>query len=105
MPVPGQPADTPVPAPNTSVMAIVALVLAVASFALCPLLPAIASLILAHLADQEIRGSNGAIQGQGLSTAAKIVSWVNIGISVAVSIIALVVLVFIVASGNAHSTN
>ena len=105
MPVPGQPADTPVPAPNTSVMAIVALVLAVASFALCPLLPAIASLILAHLADKEIRGSNGALQGQGLSTAAKIVSWVNIGISVAVSIIALVVLVFIVASGNAHSTN
>ena len=59
-----------------------ALVLAILSFVVCPVLPAIVALVLASSADQEIRASGGRISGQGLSKAAKIISWINLGLSV-----------------------
>lgn len=63
--------------------AIVAIVLAIGSFVVFPFLPAIAALFVAGAARRDIDASGGRLRGGGLVTAAKVVSWVNIGLSVA----------------------
>lgn len=94
----------PVPTgPPTSSNAIIALILAVVSWAVCPIVPAIIALVFAAKADREIGTANGAIAGQGLSTAAKIVSWINIGLWAAFILIfavIVVVAVLIAAAGG-----
>jgi hypothetical protein len=57
---------------------VVALVLAIASFMVCPLIPAIIALVIASQAKQEIVYSGGRVGGEGLVTAARIVAWINI---------------------------
>jgi len=59
-------------------------VLAISSWVVCPLIPAIVALVFAARADREIAASAGMITGSGLSTASKVVSWINIGIWAAV---------------------
>ena len=89
--------------PPTSSNAIIALILAVVSWAVCPVVPAIIALVFAAKADREISTANGAIAGQGLSTAAKIVSWINIGLWAAFILIfavVAVVAVLIAAAGG-----
>lgn len=87
------------PAPKTSSNAIVALVLAVLSWALCPLIPAIVALVFAGMASKEIAASGGQIEGQGLTTAAKIVSWVNIGLYGAAIVVGGFLLVLFAVAG------
>jgi hypothetical protein len=70
------------PPQQTSTRAIVALVLAIGSFVVFPLIPAIIALVLASGARDEIDASGGRVGGSGLVTAAKVVSWVNIGLTV-----------------------
>lgn len=72
------------PSPPTSTNAIVGLILAVVSWVICPVIPAIVALVLARLSSQEIERSNGAIDGAGLNTATRIISWINIGVWAAV---------------------
>ena len=45
------------------------------------------ALILAASAQKEIAGSQGRVQGGGLVTATKIISWINIGFWVAIIVI------------------
>lgn len=91
-----QPGQASYPAaPRTSTSAIVALVLAIGSWVVCPILPAIAGVILGYSARREIRRSAGWVTGDGLAQAAVIVSWINIGLYAVV----LVVLGAIVALG------
>lgn len=104
---PQYPQVTPYPAypsapaaPQTSSGAIVALVLAIASWAVCPLVLAIIALVFASKADREIAASAGRIAGGGLSTAAKIVAWVNIGVFVAVTVIIIFVVIIAVIAGG-----
>lgn len=85
--------------PATSSSAIVALILAVASWLVCPIVPAIIALVFAARADREIRASGGAVQGGGLSMAAKVVSWINIGLYAAILLMSLVFVVVAVAIG------
>ncbi|MDO8310155.1 MAG: DUF4190 domain-containing protein [Actinomycetota bacterium] len=66
--------------PRTSSNAIVALVLAITSWAICPIAAAIVALVFASMATKELDASDGALEGRGLVTAAKIVSWINIGL-------------------------
>jgi hypothetical protein len=73
-------------------------VLSIVSFLVCPLIPAIVALFVAASADQEIRASGGHIGGEGLSKAAKIISWINIGLCAAG--IALLVIGLAVASSQ-----
>ena len=87
-------------APQTSTKAIIALVLAIASFVVCPLIPAIIALVLASSASQEIRDSGGRIGGEGLNKAAKIVSWINIGLTV----LGVGAFVLLISLGTAAST-
>ena len=85
--------------PQTSGSAIVALVLAIASWAVCPLILAIIALVFASKADREIASAGGAVQGGGLITAAKILSWINIGIYVAILVVTAIVLIIVVIAG------
>lgn len=85
--------------PQTSSSAIVALVLAIASWVVCPLILAIIALVFASKADREIASAGGAMQGGGLSTAAKILSWINIGIYVAILVVMAIILLIVVIAG------
>lgn len=78
-PYPGQ-AYPYAPMPTTSTNAIVGLVLAVLSWVLCPIVPAIVALVLARQSDREIQASGGTVGGTGLNTATRVVSWINIGV-------------------------
>lgn len=95
------------PAPvqtQTSSNAVVALILAVASWAVCPLIAAVVALVFASMASKEIAASGGRVQGEGLVTASKIVAWINIGLTVAAVVIGAFVLVLIAIAGGFSST-
>lgn len=103
-PPPGYPAQGYAPAVATSTSAIVGLVLAVASWILCPIVLAIVALVLAKKSGDEIAASQGRVGGEGLNTATKVVAWVNIGLYGAIVVIFgaifLVALVLGAASGS-----
>jgi hypothetical protein len=103
-PAPGYPAQGYVSAVATSTSAIVGLVLAVASWILCPIVLAIVALVLAKKSGDEIAASQGRVGGEGLNTATKVVAWVNIGLYAAIVVIIgaifLVALVLGAASGS-----
>ena len=83
--------------------AIAALVLAICSFIVCPLIPAVVALFLASSAKRNIAASNGALDGEALVTAARIISFVNIGLCV-LGIVLAVVLVVVAATTSSSST-
>ncbi len=68
---------------QTSSQALVVLCLAIGSFVVLPLVLAIVALALAPGARDEIAASGGRLGGEGLVTAAKVLSWINIGLCVA----------------------
>ena len=81
------------PAAPTEGLAIAALVCAIASFVLFPLVPAVIALVLAGRASRSIDASGGQRGGAGLVTAARVLSWINLalwGVGV-LGILALVV--------------
>ena len=86
---PGQPYGGWEMPQQTSGTAIAALVLAICSFVVFPVVPAIIALVLARSASDDIDSSGGRVSGSGLVTAARIVAWINLGLSV------LVVLLFV----------
>ena len=67
---------------QTESKAIIALVCAIASWIVLPVLPAIAALMIGKTARQEILRSGGRLTGDGLVTAAKVIAWANIVLSV-----------------------
>lgn len=128
-PVPGQPPAYPAPAPGygypppgyppqgyaypppgyvpavtTSTSAIVGLVLAIASWVVCPIVLAIVALVLAKKSGDEIAASGGRVGGEGLNTATKILSWINIGLYAAVLIIFGAIFLIAVVLGAASGT-
>jgi hypothetical protein len=70
-----------------STNAIVGLVLAIVSWVLCPVIPAIIALVLAKKAEQEIMANPGRVSGMGFILPTRIVSWINIGLYAAIIII------------------
>jgi len=84
-------AGYPAQLPKWSTYAVVSLVLAIGSFVLCPVILAIAALVVASSADREIKASNGWITGDGIVKAAKIIAWINIAITI-VGIIGIIAL-------------
>lgn len=69
-----------VAAPRTNSNAIASLVLGIAAWALCPVVPAIIGVVLGNKSKREIAASGGTETGEGLATAGLIVSWLNIGL-------------------------
>ena len=101
-PPPGAPAA---PATQTSSNAIIALVLAVISWAICPIIPAVVALVLASNATKEINASGGRIEGAGLVTAARIVAWINIGVFAAALVVGAFFLVLAIVAGSVNGVN
>ncbi len=87
-------------APQTSSNAIIALILAIVSWAVCPIIPAIVALVLASSAAKEIEASGGRTQGAGLVTASRIVSWVNIGLWAAILVVGAFFVVLAIVAGR-----
>jgi hypothetical protein len=49
---------------------------------MCPVIAAIAALILARTSSKEIAAAQDRLSGAGLNTATRIVAWLNIGVSI-----------------------
>jgi hypothetical protein len=84
-PLPALPSLTPLPAPpgfgfrpQTEPSAILAVVLAVLAWLACPILAAIAALLIAGGAKAKIDMSGGAFTGLGLVTAARWIAWIHL---------------------------
>jgi hypothetical protein len=77
---------------------VAALICSIASFVVCPLLPAIVGLVLASQAKTKIRQSGGTLTGENLAQVATIVSWINIGLAVAATI--AIIIIAIASDGN-----
>ena len=65
--------------PQTEGTAIGALIASILSWVFCPVIPAIVALVMIPGAKRKIDSSGGRLTGDGLLTAAKWISWINIG--------------------------
>lgn len=86
-------------APQTDSKAVVGLVLAIVSWVVCPVIPAIIALVLASQSNKAIAASNGRLEGHGMNTATKVISWINI-VGWILGTIAMVVFFGFVVSQN-----
>lgn len=87
----------------TSGNAIAALVLAIASWVVCPIVFAVIALIFASLGRKEIAASGGTRHGMELVTASRIVAWINIGLWAALLVIGLIVGIIVLLLGGIAS--
>jgi hypothetical protein len=102
-PGPSAPAAYGPRAGETDQNAIIALVLSVLSWMLCPIVLAIVALVMAGNAQRDIEASHGAKTGLGMVKAARIVSWINIGVYVGGGLLFLIFFVVLAAAGSAGS--
>ncbi|MDQ1248565.1 MAG: hypothetical protein QG597_2938 [Actinomycetota bacterium] len=96
----GMPAAQTQAYPQTSNNAVVALILGIVAWLVCPIILAIVSLVFASKADKEIKASNGWLTGHGMVLAAKILSWINIGFYILLGLFFLIVFIVAAASGG-----
>lgn len=87
----GQPHGGP---PQTSSKATVALVVAIAGLFVCAPIGAVAGLVLASQASNEIKRSGGGLTGEGLVMGARIVSIISAALT-ALAILAIVAITFL----------
>ena len=90
--------NTAMRAAPTEGLAIAALVCAIASFVLFPLVPGVIALVLAGRASRSIDSSGGQRGGAGLITAARVLSWINLALC-AVGVLVLLALVPVGTAG------
>jgi hypothetical protein len=83
--------------PQTEGKAIVGLILAIGSWVVCPLVLAIVAIVLAGQSNRAIDASGGRLEGRGINTATKVISWINVVLTV-LAIIAGVILLVAVAN-------
>lgn len=76
----------------------VGLILAISSWVLCPILPAVIALVLAAQSDRDIDASHGRLEGRSLNTATRWVAWAHIALSVVLLIASLVFLVVLAST-------
>ncbi len=101
---PPGPYPPPVGSRPTAGKATAALILAIASFVVCPVVPAIVALVLAAQAKREIESSQGRLDGEGLVTAARVISIIHLAMSVLVIplMLAIAVPTFLAAQDRAQ---
>lgn len=85
---------------QTESTAIIALVLAGASWLVCPFVLAIAALVVGSNAQRKIEADPGRLDGGQLVTAAKIVAWINIAVSVAAGVFLIFLFIGAASSGS-----
>lgn len=96
----GYPAQS---APTQSNDAVVALVLSIASWVICPVVLAVIALVFAGKAKRAIEASGGWITGEGMVTAAKVISWINIALCLVVLVGFVIFLLVLVATSSTTS--
>lgn len=79
--------------PRTDGTAIAALIVAILSWVLCPIIAAVVALALAHGAGNKIDASAGRLSGAGLVRAAQIIAWVQIGLITFGMVVAAIALI------------
>lgn len=84
------------PPQRTSGYAIASLVLGIAGFVVCPLIPSILAIIFASKAQDEIRTSPN-VGGDGFATAGKVLGWIGVGLV----LLAIALFVLLLALGVA----
>ncbi len=75
-----------------------ALILAIASWIVCPIVSAIVALVLAEQSNRAIDSSGGMLEGRAMNTATKWIAWINIVVSALGILLAVVVLVWAVST-------
>ncbi|MDD2858446.1 MAG: hypothetical protein PHU75_07200 [Candidatus Nanopelagicales bacterium] len=93
------PPAAPAVVPHTSGDAIAAFVLALVSWAACPIVFAIVALVFAFKADRTITASGGQVSGGGLNLAAKLLAWINLGFWLALILIGGFITVVLLLAG------
>ena len=88
------------PTPQTNNNAIIALVLAIVSWAVCPIVAAVVALVFASKAKKEIDQSGGWQTGTGFVTAAKIIAWINIVFMIIFGILYIILIIFVIGTSN-----
>lgn len=91
--------------PQTEGSAVAALVCSIVSFVICPVVPAIAALVIAPGARRKIDASNGRLTGLGLLTAAKWVSWINIVLWIGFTLLFVVLIIVGAMSDTSGSSD
>ncbi len=91
--------------PQTEGSAVAALVCSIVSFVICPVIPAIAALVITPGARRKIDASNGRLTGLGLLTAAKWVSWINIVLWIGFALLFVVLIIVGVMSDTSGSSD
>lgn len=79
----------PPQARQTDSKAVVALVLAISSWIVCPFVLAIVAIVLAGQSNRAIDASGGQLDGRSMNTATKVIAWINIALAI-LAIVALV---------------
>ena len=92
------------PMPQTNNNAIIALVLSIVSWAVCPIVAAIVALVFASKAKKEIEQSGGWQTGSGFVTAAKIIAWINIAFMIVVLIFYVILIAFVISNPGVVDT-
>ena len=88
------------PTQTTSPWSVVSLISGIASYFALPVLGAIIALITGYVAKDEIKKSNGTLDGEGMATAGIVLGWINIALGViAIALIVLIALSIIPAIG------
>jgi hypothetical protein len=84
---------------KTDGTAIAALVLAISSFVICPVVTSIVALALIPGSRRNIAASRGALDGTTLLSVAKWIAWINIGLGL-VGVVAVIILAGISANSS-----
>ncbi len=79
---------------TTSLLAILSTISGAASFFVVPFIGAIAALITGYMAKNEIKKSNGTIDGDGFATAGIVMGYINLGLTLMVCVLIVLAIVF-----------
>jgi hypothetical protein len=77
---------------------VIGLILAIASWVVCPLITAVIALVLAGQSNRAIAASGGRLEGRSMNTATKWVAWANIVVTVLLMVAGLIFLAFVVTT-------
>lgn len=87
-------------APSTSGWAIASLVSSIASWVVLPFIAAILGVIFGHMALNEIRQSDGRLEGRGMAIAGLVIGYVNLGLSLCIG--SALIIGLLIAASNMH---
>ncbi len=80
---------------TTSILAILSTISGAASFLFIPFIGAIAALITGYMAKNEIKKSNGMVEGEDFATAGIVMGYINLGLSLMVCVLIILAVVFL----------